>query len=77
MLYKEARLTIRQIIRVMELQKGVKHGDLPFFDRDIRNVFGKFKRILGDDDAKNLMQYMKCAKKDNKMFQYAYTLDGK
>ena len=31
LLYKEAGLSIREIIRVMELKKNVKHGHLPFF----------------------------------------------
>ncbi|KAK9749135.1 hypothetical protein RND81_02G104600 [Saponaria officinalis] len=75
LMYKEAGLSIRQIIRVLELEKNFKHGDLPFFDRDINNLYGKVKRMLGADDAKNLMEYMKLTKEDNKMFQYAFTLD--
>ncbi|KAK9666154.1 hypothetical protein RND81_14G164700 [Saponaria officinalis] len=75
MLYKEVGLSIRQIIRVMELEKNLKHGELPFFDRDIRNLYGKVKRMLSPNDAKNLMQYMKSSKEQNKMFQYVYTLD--
>ncbi|KAL2931046.1 Protein FAR1-RELATED SEQUENCE 11 [Bienertia sinuspersici] len=31
--------------------------------------------MLGVDDAKNLIEYMKYAKEENEMFQYAYTLD--
>ncbi|XP_065861583.1 protein FAR1-RELATED SEQUENCE 11-like isoform X2 [Euphorbia lathyris] len=74
-LYKEAGLSIRQILRVMELEKNLKHSELAFFDRDIRNLYGKVKRMLGDNDAKNIMQYMKSTKEENKMFQYAFTLD--
>ncbi|XP_071718491.1 protein FAR1-RELATED SEQUENCE 11-like [Rutidosis leptorrhynchoides] len=48
LLYKEAGLNVRQIIRVMELQKHVKHGDLSFFERDIRNLFTKVKNKLGE-----------------------------
>ncbi|XP_074298360.1 protein FAR1-RELATED SEQUENCE 11-like [Silene latifolia] len=77
LMYKEAGLSIRQIIRVFELEKNIKHGELPFFDRDIRNLYGKVKKMIGADDAKNLMEYMKLAKQENKMFQYAYTLDEK
>lgn len=59
----------------MELQKNIKHGELAFFNRDIRNLFGKVKRMLGADDAKNLIDYMKFAKGDNNMFHYVYTMD--
>ena len=33
LLLKNSGLSVRQIIRVMELEKGVKHGDLPFFKK--------------------------------------------
>ncbi|GMI78098.1 FAR1-related sequence 11 [Hibiscus trionum] len=76
LLYKEAELQVRQIIKVMELQKNVKHGELSFIDKDVRNLFDRVKRMIGADDAKNLMEYMKSAKQENKMFQYAFTVDG-
>ncbi|KAK8573340.1 hypothetical protein V6N13_100142 [Hibiscus sabdariffa] len=44
---KEAGLQVRQIIKVMELQKNVKHGELSFIDKDVRNLFDRVKRMLG------------------------------
>ena len=44
LLYKEAELSIREIIHVMELKKNVKHGHLPFFQQDIRNFYVKMRR---------------------------------
>ena len=38
LLYKKARLLVREIICVMELKKNVKHEHLPFFQQDIRNL---------------------------------------
>jgi hypothetical protein len=38
LLLKEVGLSVRQIMRVMELEKNVKHGHLPFFQRDIHNL---------------------------------------
>ncbi|KAL2935278.1 Protein FAR1-RELATED SEQUENCE 11 [Bienertia sinuspersici] len=75
LLYKEVGLSIRQIIRVMELEKNLKYGELPFSESDIHNLYGKVKRMLGVDDEMNLIDYMKSAKEENEMFQYAYTLD--
>lgn len=54
LLFKEAGLEVRQIIRVLELEKNIGHGELPFIERDVRNLFGKVKRLLGGDDAKSL-----------------------
>ncbi|KAL2936164.1 putative protein FAR1-RELATED SEQUENCE 10 [Bienertia sinuspersici] len=58
LLYKEAGLTVRQIIRVMELEKNVRHGELSFIKRDARNLFTRLKRVLGEDDVKSVLQYM-------------------
>ena len=57
LLYKEAGLSIRQIIRVMELEKNLKHGELSVLERDIRNLYGKVKKLLGVEDANNLKEY--------------------
>ena len=72
---KKGGLSIRQIIRVMEFEKGVKHGDLPFFKRDIHNVFVKMRLMHAMNDAMSLLQLCKVAKEKNSKFQYAYTTD--
>nr|XP_043616046.1 protein FAR1-RELATED SEQUENCE 11-like [Erigeron canadensis] len=75
LLYKEAGLNVRQIINVMELQKQVKHGDLSFQEKDVHNLFARVRRALGDNDAMDLMNYMKASKEKNNKFQYDYTVD--
>ncbi|KAK1370272.1 FAR1 domain-containing protein [Heracleum sosnowskyi] len=62
LLYKEAGLSVRQIIRVMELQKQVKHGELSFIERDVRNLFVKMKKVVGVNDAQRLIEDMNYAK---------------
>ncbi|KAJ8438943.1 hypothetical protein Cgig2_012838 [Carnegiea gigantea] len=43
-------LTIRQIIRMLELEKNVVHGELPSVEKDIRNLFTKvMKQLVGND----------------------------
>ncbi|GKA43907.1 protein FAR1-related sequence 11 [Tanacetum coccineum] len=41
LLYKEAGLNVREIIRAMKLKQNVKHGGLSFLDKDIHNLFIK------------------------------------
>ncbi|KAJ8436370.1 hypothetical protein Cgig2_032191 [Carnegiea gigantea] len=45
LLYKEAGLLVRQIIRVMELKKKVEHGGLPFIEKNICNMFTKLNSL--------------------------------
>ena len=75
LLYKEAGLSIREIIRVMELKKNVKHRHLPFFQRDIRNLYVKMRKTYAVNDAMDLLQFCKVAKEMNSKFQYAFTTD--
>ncbi|KAG4959650.1 hypothetical protein JHK87_036283 [Glycine soja] len=74
-LLKEGGLSVRQLMRVIELEKNVKHGYLPFIERDIRNLFVKTKKKVERNDAKDLLKYCEDAKKSCSKFQYAYTLD--
>lgn len=46
---------------------------MPFLKRDIRNLYGRVKKLLGLDDANKLMCYMKTAKEENNIFQYEFT----
>ena len=57
LLYKEARLSIREIIHVIELKKNVKHGHLPFFQRDIHNLYVKMRKMHAVNDAMDLLQF--------------------
>ena len=59
----------------MELEKGVKHGNLLFFKRDIPNLYVKMRRMHAMNDAMGFLQLCKVAKEKNSKFQYAYTTD--
>ena len=72
LLYKEVGLSIREIMRVMELKKNVKHGYLPLFQRDIRNLYVKMRKMHVVNDAMDLLQFYKVAKERNSKFQYAF-----
>ena len=54
-LLKEAGLSIREVMRVMELERYLKHGQLPFFQRNIRNHYVKMRRKNAKNDAMDLL----------------------
>ena len=72
-LLKKAGLSIREVMHVMELERHLKHGRLPFFQRDIRNLYVKMRRNNTKNDAMDLLQFCKVAKEENSRFQYACT----
>ena len=59
----------------MELEKKVEHGHLPFFQKDIHNLFEKMRREHATSDAMSLLQYCKDEKEENSKFQYAFKID--
>ena len=72
---KEARLSIREVMSVMELKRHLKHGQFLFFQRNIRNLYVKMRRKIAKNDAIYLLQFCKVAKEENSRFQYAFTTD--
>ena len=74
-LLQEVGLSIREVMRVMELERHLKHGQLPFFQRDIHNLYVKMRRKNAKNDAMDLLQFCKVAKEENSRFQYAFTTD--
>ncbi|KAH7843950.1 hypothetical protein Vadar_022780 [Vaccinium darrowii] len=75
LLLKEGGLSVKQIMRVMELEKGINHGYLPFFEKDVRNLFTRIGKEHGANDAEDLLQHCKIAKEENVRLQYAFTVD--
>ncbi|XP_071689185.1 protein FAR1-RELATED SEQUENCE 11-like [Rutidosis leptorrhynchoides] len=75
-LLKEGGLSIRQIMRVMELEKSVRHGELDFLTKDVSNLIIKNHKLHSNNDARELLEYCKNAKTENSNFQYAFKLDA-
>ena len=73
---KECGLSVRQIMRVMEVEKNIHHGQLDFLTKDVHNLFGKLRQMHAQNDAKDLLEYCKKSKSENPNFQYAFTVDG-
>ena len=59
----------------MELERHLKYGQLPFFQKDIHNLYVKMRRKNAKNDAMNLLQFCKVAKEENSRFQYAFITD--
>lgn len=51
LLLSKAGFPIHQIVKVLELEKGVQGGQLPFLERDIRNFIHNRKRIVPDNES--------------------------
>ena len=63
-LLKEDGLLDRQIMRVIGLEINVKHGYLPFTEKDILNLFVKANKKIEGSDVMYLLKYCEDAKKN-------------
>ena len=74
---KDAGLTVRHIICLLELEKNVVHGELPFLEKDIHNLFTKVRKQLARNDVVNFLDYFKSCKQEYPRFQYMLKVDSK
>ncbi|KAL7243138.1 hypothetical protein ACSBR1_015539 [Camellia fascicularis] len=75
LLLKERDLSVRQIMRIMELEGNINHGNLPFLEKEVRNLFTRIHKEQEVNDAIDLLQYFKLAKEEDCKFQYTLTVD--
>ncbi|KAK4750376.1 hypothetical protein SAY87_027825 [Trapa incisa] len=74
-LYAKAGMSVRQMLRLMELEKGIKLGSLPFTEVDVRNLLQSFRNVDRDHDATDLLKMCKEKKDSDPSFRYNFQLD--
>ncbi|KAL2921209.1 Protein FAR1-RELATED SEQUENCE 11, partial [Bienertia sinuspersici] len=75
-MFAKAGMSARQMMRLMELEKGIKLGCLPFTELDIRNLLQSFRHADRDSEAIDLVSMCKRLKDENSSFKYDFKLDG-
>ncbi|KAF1887801.1 hypothetical protein Lal_00023809 [Lupinus albus] len=70
LLLTKAGATVNLMMRVLELEKGIDPGHLPYLEKDIRNFIHLNSSIGKENDA---AEVLKLCKHDD--FQYDFTLD--
>lgn len=63
------------IMRALEMEKGVKPGQLPFTERDLRNFLQASKSINREGEGAELLRTCRSIKEKNPDFRYEFTLD--
>ncbi|KAJ8770551.1 hypothetical protein K2173_018042 [Erythroxylum novogranatense] len=85
LLLSKAGFPIHRIVKVLELEKGIQGGQLPFLERDVRNFVQNRKKIVQENDAllsekrengiMELLEACKATKEVDEDFVYDFTLD--
>ncbi|XP_051131377.1 protein FAR1-RELATED SEQUENCE 11-like [Andrographis paniculata] len=75
-MYAKAGMSVRQMLRLMEIEKGVKLGCLPFSEIDVRNLLQSFREVDRDNDPIDLVKMCKERKDRDPNFKYNYKIDS-
>ncbi|XP_045805399.1 protein FAR1-RELATED SEQUENCE 11-like [Trifolium pratense] len=71
----KAGCSINVTMRLLELEKGIDVGSLPFMDKDIRNFLQNQNGIDKQNDALDVLKLCKGLKELDDAFQYDYTIN--
>ncbi|KAF6149427.1 hypothetical protein GIB67_016965 [Kingdonia uniflora] len=75
-MFAKTGISVQQMMRLMELEKCVEPGYLPFTEKDVRNLLQAFKKIDQEDDSIDLLRMCKNIKDKDPNFRYEYTIDA-
>ncbi|KAM3749111.1 hypothetical protein ACB098_05G157900 [Castanea mollissima] len=85
LLLSKAGFPIHRIVKVLELEKGIQGGHLPFLERDVRNFVQNRKKVVQENDALltekrendtlELLEACKATKETDEDFVYDFSVD--
>ncbi|RVW44272.1 Protein FAR1-related sequence 11 [Vitis vinifera] len=65
----------QQMMRLMELEKCVEPGYLPFTEKDVRNLLQSFRKLDPEDESIDLLRMCRNIKDKDPNFKFEFTLD--
>ncbi|KAF8408571.1 hypothetical protein HHK36_004634 [Tetracentron sinense] len=74
-MFAKTGISVQQMMRLMELEKCVEPGYLPFTEKDVRNLLQSFRKVDQEDDSIDLLKMCKSIKDKDPNFRYEFTID--
>ncbi|XP_020588049.1 protein FAR1-RELATED SEQUENCE 11 isoform X2 [Phalaenopsis equestris] len=75
LMFSKTGISVQQMMRLMELEKCVEPGYLPFTEKDVRNLIQSFRRVEQDDENLDLLRMCRNHKEKDPSFRYEFTTD--
>ncbi|MBA0650644.1 hypothetical protein Goklo_018036 [Gossypium klotzschianum] len=76
LMFAKTGISVQQMMRLMELEKCVEPGYLPFTEKDVRNLLQSFRKSDQEDESIDLLRMCRNNKDKDPNFKFEYTLDS-
>ncbi|KAK6805249.1 hypothetical protein RDI58_003034 [Solanum bulbocastanum] len=76
LMFAKTGISVQQMMRLMELEKGVEPGYLPFTEKDVRNLLQSFRKVDPEDESIDLLRMCRNIKEKDPNFKYDFSLDS-
>ncbi|XP_059448382.1 protein FAR1-RELATED SEQUENCE 11 isoform X2 [Corylus avellana] len=76
LMFAKTGISVHQMMRLMELEKCVEPGYLPFTEKDVRNLLQSFRKLDPEEEGIDLLRMCRNIKEKDSNFKFEYTLDS-
>ncbi|KAG9138724.1 hypothetical protein Leryth_021035 [Lithospermum erythrorhizon] len=76
LMFAKTGISVQQMMRLLELEKCVEPGYLPFTEKDVRNFLQSFRKGGPEDESIDLLRMCRNIKEKDPNFKYDFTLDS-
>ncbi|XP_072951673.1 protein FAR1-RELATED SEQUENCE 11 isoform X2 [Typha angustifolia] len=76
LMFTKTGISVQQMMRLMELEKCVEPGNLPFTEKDVRNLIQSFRKVDQDEETIDLLKMCKNIKEKDPNFKYDFSVDA-
>lgn len=76
LMFAKTGISVQQMMRLMELEKCVEPGYLPFTEKDVRNLLQSFRKVDPEDESIDLLKMCRNIKEKDPNFKFEFTLDS-
>ncbi|CAL9214392.1 unnamed protein product [Arabidopsis halleri] len=76
LMFSKTGISVQQMMRLLELEKCVEPGFLPFTEKDVRNLLQSFKKLDPEDENIDFLRMCQSIKEKDPNFKFEFTLDA-
>ncbi|XP_022930022.1 protein FAR1-RELATED SEQUENCE 11-like [Cucurbita moschata] len=75
-MYAKSGISAQQMMRLMELEKGLEPGYLPFTEKDVRNLLQSFRKLEHEEESIDLLRMCQNIKEKDPNFIFEFMIDS-